>query len=69
MFRLKRMEIKKRQHTSRMEKQMWAFDKNMFEFNIASELGYYIYTYMRGGRVYLPKDLLDTIPKGKRSKS
>lgn len=41
-------------------------DKEIFQFDIGSlDWDAYSYTYLRGARVYLLKDPLDTIPQGK----
>ncbi|KAF2895081.1 hypothetical protein ILUMI_11093, partial [Ignelater luminosus] len=41
-------------------------DQNLFDFDLdALEWGSYFYTYARGGRVYVLKDPLDTLPQGK----
>ncbi|XP_066251791.1 fatty acyl-CoA reductase wat-like [Euwallacea similis] len=47
-------------------KRMKPHDKELFDFNIEKlNWDLYFYTYTRGARVYILKDPLDTIPKGK----
>lgn len=46
-------------------RKMRGLDREVFEFNVASlDWDAYMYTCVRGGRVYLLKDPLETIPQG-----
>lgn len=47
-------------------KKMKATDRKVFQFDMgALDWDEYNYTYLRGARLYLLKDPLDTIPEGK----
>lgn len=48
-------------------KKMKPTDQEIFQFDISSlDWDAYNYTYLRGARLYLLKDPLETIPEGKR---
>lgn len=52
-------------NTQRLWKTMKKPDRDLFEFSMKNlSWDAYFYTYVRGARVYLLKDPLETIPKG-----
>lgn len=52
-------------NTQALWKKLSPTDKELFEFDMSLlDWDAYYYTYVRGGRVYLMKDPLDTIPQG-----
>lgn len=55
----------KNDNTQALYKKLSPTDKELFDFDMGSlDWDAYYYTYIRGGRVYLLKDPLDTIPQG-----
>ncbi|XP_072379073.1 fatty acyl-CoA reductase wat-like [Diabrotica undecimpunctata] len=54
------------QNVQSMWKKLNEKDKDMFEFSMANlDWSIYFRTYVRGSRLYLLQDTLDTVPKGK----
>lgn len=55
----------KNDNTQALWKRMSRTDRELFDFDISKlDWDAYYYTYIRGGRVYLMKDPLETIPQG-----
>lgn len=56
----------KNDNVQRLWMKMQPADREMFQFDMAGlDWDAYNYTYIRGARLYLLKDPLDTIPEGK----
>lgn len=54
-------------NTQNLFKRLNAVDKKLYNFDMSSMLwSDYFKTYMIGGRLYLLKDPLDTLPQGRR---
>lgn len=55
----------KNDNTQALWRKMNSMDRELFHFDISTlDWDAYYYTYIRGGRVYLLKDPLETIPEG-----